>query len=179
MALLAEQIVEEWLNRQGYFTIRGIKLGVDEVDILAIRPSSEGLIECRHFEVQCSMRPVGYISNVSKEVRKLTGIGAGSAKKRTLEELSSSVDEWIEKKFLSKKKTTLKKSLCLANWSMELVINVVRSNEEVDLMKKRGIKVHHLNDVIHHLSDKANLIKSAANDDLSELILVGRLADKG
>lgn len=26
MALLAEEIVEEWLNRQGYFTIRGIKM---------------------------------------------------------------------------------------------------------------------------------------------------------
>lgn len=27
MALLAEEIVEEWLNRQGYFTIRGVKVG--------------------------------------------------------------------------------------------------------------------------------------------------------
>ena len=27
MALLAEEVVEEWLNRQGYFTIRGIRLG--------------------------------------------------------------------------------------------------------------------------------------------------------
>jgi hypothetical protein len=32
MALLAEEIVEEWLNRQGYFTIRGIKKGVHEID---------------------------------------------------------------------------------------------------------------------------------------------------
>jgi len=30
MALLAEEVVEEWLNRQGYFTIRGIRLGVHE-----------------------------------------------------------------------------------------------------------------------------------------------------
>jgi hypothetical protein len=36
MALLAEEIVEEWLNRNGYFTIRGIKLGVHEIDLLAI-----------------------------------------------------------------------------------------------------------------------------------------------
>ena len=38
MSLLAEEVVEEWLNRNGYFTIRGIKVGVDEIDILAIRP---------------------------------------------------------------------------------------------------------------------------------------------
>ena len=33
MALLAEELVEEWLNRQGYFTIRGIKFGVHEIDL--------------------------------------------------------------------------------------------------------------------------------------------------
>lgn len=36
MALLAEELVEEWLNRNGFFTIRGIKLGVQEIDLLAI-----------------------------------------------------------------------------------------------------------------------------------------------
>ena len=36
MALLAEEIVEEWLNRNGFFTIRGIKVGVYEIDLLAI-----------------------------------------------------------------------------------------------------------------------------------------------
>jgi hypothetical protein len=29
MALLDEQLVEEWLNRQNFFTMRGIKCGVD------------------------------------------------------------------------------------------------------------------------------------------------------
>jgi len=37
MALLAEKIVEEWLNRQGYFTIRGIKMGVHKIDMLAVK----------------------------------------------------------------------------------------------------------------------------------------------
>jgi hypothetical protein len=38
MSLLGEEVVEEWLNCNGYFTIRGIKVGVDEIDILAIKP---------------------------------------------------------------------------------------------------------------------------------------------
>jgi hypothetical protein len=50
MALLAEELVEEWLNRQGYFTIRGIKLGVHEIDLLAIRSHGSEL-ECRQLEV--------------------------------------------------------------------------------------------------------------------------------
>jgi hypothetical protein len=37
MALLAEEIVEEWLNRHGYFTICGIKMGVHEIDLLAVK----------------------------------------------------------------------------------------------------------------------------------------------
>ena len=56
MALLAEELVEEWLNRQGYFTIRGVKLGVHEIDLLAIRPAGVKL-ECRQIEVQASVLP--------------------------------------------------------------------------------------------------------------------------
>jgi hypothetical protein len=55
VALLAEEIVGEWLNRQGYFTIRGIKVGVHEMYLLAIRITAISL-ECRHLEVQASMR---------------------------------------------------------------------------------------------------------------------------
>ncbi|MFZ1291431.1 MAG: hypothetical protein WAR79_15155 [Melioribacteraceae bacterium] len=47
MALLAEEIVEEWLNRNGFFTIRGIKLGVNEIDILAVK-ITKTKIEARH-----------------------------------------------------------------------------------------------------------------------------------
>lgn len=50
MALIAEEVVEEWLNRKGFFSIRGIKLGVREMDILAVR-HGEGGIDRRHYEV--------------------------------------------------------------------------------------------------------------------------------
>jgi len=85
MALLAEEIVEEWLNRQGYFTIRGIKMGVQEIDLLAVKWRMDGKAECRHIEVQASMRPVSYISRVPKEEQK-AGRAANSAK-RSDEEL--------------------------------------------------------------------------------------------
>ncbi len=67
MALLAEEIVEEWLNRQGYFTIRGIKTGVQEIDLLAVKWENNFQVKRRHIEVQASMRPVSYISSVPKE----------------------------------------------------------------------------------------------------------------
>jgi hypothetical protein len=37
VALLAESLVEEWLNRMGFFTVRGIRRGVGEIDLLGVR----------------------------------------------------------------------------------------------------------------------------------------------
>ncbi|MGE0557802.1 MAG: hypothetical protein AB7E73_12575 [Burkholderiales bacterium] len=85
MALLAEEIVEEWLNRQGYFTIRGIKVGVHEIDLLAVKHHVDGKPECRHLEVQASMRPVSYISRVPKRDQKNSR--AKNSAKRSVEEL--------------------------------------------------------------------------------------------
>jgi len=89
MALLAEEIVEEWLNRDGWFTIRGIKIGVHEIDILAIKPTTNE-IQCRHLEVQASFNAVSYLTPVPKAKRQ-PGQGAGSAKHRSDEELRDSV----------------------------------------------------------------------------------------
>ncbi len=58
MAFLAETLVDEWLNRQGYFTVRGLKDGVSEIDLLGVRRGPSGLEAC-HAEVQASFRPVG------------------------------------------------------------------------------------------------------------------------
>jgi hypothetical protein len=64
MPLLAETLVDEWLNRRGFFTVRGIKDGVEEIDLLGVRPTSNGL-EGWHVEVQASFRPVNYITPLS------------------------------------------------------------------------------------------------------------------
>jgi len=40
MAAFAESLVDEWLNRQGFFTVRGLKYGVDEMDLLGVRPNN-------------------------------------------------------------------------------------------------------------------------------------------
>jgi len=74
MALLGEVVVEEWLNRQGYFTIRGVKIGVQEIDILAVKLDPKGQHECRHIEVQVSTNPIAYVSKVPKKIQKARGI---------------------------------------------------------------------------------------------------------
>lgn len=168
MALLAEEIVEEWLNRRGYFTIRGVKAGVDEIDVLAIRPMSDR-IECRHVEVQASTNPISYISPATKEARA-KGVKTNSAKKREREFLEACVDEWLEKKFFSPKKDAVRKSLAAGPWGFELVVHRVRHSEELECIAGRGIRVHRLADVIQGLLGPENVIGSAAGSSLIELV---------
>ena len=171
MALLAEEIVEEWLNRQGYFTIRGIKMGVQEIDLLAVKWQMDGKAECRHVEVQASMRPVSYISRVPKEEQKV-GRATNSAK-RSNEELNQGVAEWVEKKFRRSDKKALMAKLWNGDWSSELVVNVVKSEEELKLIAGHGIKILRLNEIVSALARDSFVIGSASGADIVDLIHMG------
>lgn len=168
MALLAEEIVEEWLNRQGYFTIRGIKMGVQEIDLLAVKWQMDGKTECRHVEVQASMRPVSYISRVPKEEQR-AGRAANSAK-RSDQELIQGVAEWVEKKFRRSDKKVLMEKLWNGEWSSELVVNVVKSEEELKLIASQGIKIHRLSNIVSTLAKENFVIGSASGADIVDLI---------
>lgn len=171
MALLAEEIVEEWLNRQGYFTIRGVKLGVHEIDLLAVKWRGDKKPDCRHIEVQASMRPVSYISPVPKKDQK-TGRAKNSAR-RSDEELVEGVREWVETKFRRPDKKALMATLWDGEWSSELVVNVVKSEEELKLIAGHGITIRRLNDIVSSLANDSFVIDSACGADIIDLIHMG------
>ena len=152
MALLDEQLVEEWLNRQNFFTMRGIKSGVDEIDLLAIRPTSEGL-ECWHVEVQISDRPVGYIG------------GDTNARKRTKNELHEGVEQWVVKKFTSPKKIKRRNEILPnANWRNILVHAALKDRAELPIMESLGVELIPYKQVLEALcSDKKGRSSSAAS----------------
>lgn len=174
MSLLGEEVVEEWLNRNGYFTIRGIKVGVDEVDILAIKPLPNGQHECRHIEVQVSINPISYITKVPSAIRKKTGIAAHNAKKRDLEQLTQGVKEWINAKYDLPRKIELRQNLCSGDWRKELVVGRVKHEEEIDLLREAGVTILRLKDIISEMVEKQTLVKSAAGADLVDLMLIGK-----
>jgi len=172
MSLLGEEVVEEWLNRNGYFTIRGIKVGVDEIDILAIRPLPNGKNECRHIEVTVSINPISYITKVPAAIRKQTGIGPHNAKRRDVALLTQGVHEWIEAKFNQLRKVQLRNSLCPGSWSKELVVGNIKHEEELDLLRQAGITIHRLKDVLTEMIEKRTTVKAAAGTDLFDLMLL-------
>lgn len=171
MALLAEEIVEEWLNREGYFTIRGIKLGVHEIDLLAVKARGSNNAECRHIEVQVSMRPVSYISRVPKQLQR-AGRSPNSAK-RTRQELQEGVEEWVRTKFEMQTKRSLMQQLWSGPWTRELVVNAVKSEEEVALIQSRGISVIRLNDILSSLKRGGSIIQRACGADFIDLMQMG------
>ena len=169
MALLAEELVEEWLNRQGYFTIRGAKLGVHEIDLLAIRWTGNKL-ECRHIEVQASIRPVSYLTPLSKSVQKSTGRPRNSAKVRSDKELTNGIREWITKKYDHPAKVKLRNQLAPGPWTRELVVHRVRHEREVELIKAENIRVTRLGEVVAALNGENPRIAAAAGAHLVDLV---------
>jgi hypothetical protein len=170
MALLAEELVEEWLRRQGFFTIRGAKLGVHEMDLLAVRMTANG-IACRHIEVQASINPQNYISHLTKDIQTRDGKKASSRVSRTEETLFLCVKAWVEKKYHSSKKRALLASLVPASpWTQELVINKYKFPREIELIGEQGVEIHFLHKIISELQSLKMLLESAAGGDFVNLI---------
>ena len=172
MALLAEEIVEEWLNRNGYFTIRGIKIGVQEIDLLAVRFKEE-TVECRHIEVQASINAISYVTGVAKSIQKEHGRPANSAKQRSNEELAICVKEWVEKKFTMDSKDKIRSTVVPSSkWTYELVVNNVKHPEELEVIRKSGVTVHPLSKIISELRAGKGVIQAASGSDFVELVLL-------
>ena len=160
MAKLAESIVEEWLNRQGFFTIRGVKHGNNEMDVLAVRPESNGIVTGWHVEVQVSFRPVGYLCPPS------------NAKKRTPQELAQYAGEWVSKKFHADGKLEMRKHLWrTVDWTFHLVHGVVREPLELDLIRGHGVALHTFGEVLESLcAEGAKHFTGSSGGDLAEIV---------
>jgi hypothetical protein len=155
MALFAETLVEEWLNRQGYFTIRGAKGGLLEMDLLAIRHREEEEPEALHLEVQASTGPISWITKWTPELQSKLKIGANNARKRTEEQMSECVEGWISKKFCDPRVGKVRQKLWPgADWQFTLVHGAVRYPEELEAIEDRGVVLIKLSVVLDELMDR-------------------------
>jgi hypothetical protein len=153
MALLDEQLVDEWLNRKGFFTMRGLRAGNDEIDLLAVRMIDQ--IECWHVEVQVSYRPIGYVG------------GDNNARRRTPEEVKSGVEQWVERKFTGPRKVARRVAvLPSAQWKYIFVHGVLRDESELVHMTRLGVTPLSYKQVLTELRDApiGNTSSSLASD---------------
>jgi hypothetical protein len=172
MALLAESLVEEWLNRQGFFTIRGIKQRISEIDLLAIRPTDSGLVGW-HVEVQVSFRPVSYICKLPKDVSRATGIARTSAKLRSSDEIGTCARDWVEGKYKSPDKQRLRNQLWPGvDWSFHLVHGVVKDESELAAIKACGVTLSPFHKCLFDLCERDDIVafSGSAGGDLAEVV---------
>ena len=170
MSLLSETLVDEWLNRQGFLTMRGIKnAGVDEIDLNGVRPIGRTL-EAWHVEAQISFNPVGFITPLCKAEQVRTGRKAGSAAARTTELLEASVQEWIHKKFDSPKKVKLREKVWPGlSWRRVFVHGVARHDQELQFIGNSGIELISFRTVLEDLNLKKGHT-GASGTDISDII---------
>ena len=141
MSLLDEQLVEEWLNRNRFFTIRGLKTGLDEIDLLAIKQDNKNF-ECLHVEVQISFRPIGYVG------------GNTSARRRSEDELREGVTQWVDKKFTNARKIKKRNAILKdAKWKFVFVHGVLRDEMELSYMRQFGVQVIPYRQILIELRD--------------------------
>jgi hypothetical protein len=171
MAILAESLVDEWLNRAGFFTVRGIKHGVGEIDLLGVRPRKSAL-EGWHVEVQASFRPIGYIASLPGKAHVGFAKSRTSMKKRPPDLMESAAAAWVEKKFRSKSKRDARESAWPGlEWKYILVHAAVRWPAEVEAIAHNGVEVIPLYRVLSELGKVgASGIRGSAGTDLSEII---------
>ncbi|MBT2289530.1 hypothetical protein J7E73_10370 [Paenibacillus albidus] len=174
MALQAETLVEEWLNKNGYFTIRGIREKLNEIDFLAVKSNGEEGWEYIHCEVQVSVRPVAYISKLTKSQMEKLGVKSKtSAKARNSESIKDSVKAWVELKYTSDKKQKLRDSVAgSTDWQYWFVHGKVKDAHELECIRDEGVKLIAIKDVLQELTQNSteHSFAAASAGDLVELI---------
>ncbi|MBU9710509.1 hypothetical protein [Evansella tamaricis] len=174
MALQAETLVEEWFNRNGYFTIRGVKDKIDEVDILAIKNLGQSNWDCVHCEVQVGIRPVTYISRLTSELVTELGVkSSSSAKLRTDEQISTCVKQWVENKYTAQKKQRIRGQFFPnSTWRYVFVHGNVKDPKELEYIRLEGVSLLPFKQLLNELCTKQTHFDFAGSSagDLVEII---------
>ena len=172
MALLAESLVEEWLNRNSFFTIRGIKHGLAEIDLLAIRHEADTSVTGWHVEVQVSFRPVTYIAKLTDDMARASNRLRTNASARTPDQIETCASEWVQSKFKADAKAKAREGLWPhAQWRYHLVHARVRERRELEVFQREGVTCHSFRQLLADLSRrKDHSFSGSAGGDLAEIV---------
>ena len=169
MALIAEELVEEWLNQQKYFTIRNLKSGQNEIDLLGVKLNGKSKNELVHVEVSVSHSPMSWICRINQR----------SAARRSPEEIKSEVDAWVEKKYKSETKQLMRSNLIphtnTDDWGMMFVHGVLtdKNHEELEYMKELGINIISIKKIMLELQENdGNIFTGGDGREISNLISI-------
>lgn len=156
---LIEHIVGSWFNAKGYFVIQNLKVGVYEVDLLAIKLDSKQKVEdAVHVEIQCSSNPIGYIG------------GSPSAKKRSEVEVEDGVQAYIQKKFEHSNTKQVIQSLLGDTYRRMFVCGKLKDESTIASFEKQGIEVVRVWQIFDDLKRNHSEFKTSAWNRYNQLL---------
>ena len=169
MALIAEELVEEWLIQKKFFTVRNLKSGNDEIDLLGVKLNGKSKNELVHVEVSVSHSPMSWICRINQR----------SAARRSPEEIKSEVDAWVERKYKSEKKQLMRDNLIphanTDDWEMMFVHGILtdQNHKEMEYMKELGIKIISIKKIMLDLQDNdGRVFTGGTGKEISNLISI-------
>ena len=159
----SEEIVTSWLNEQGFFVRNNLKVGQNEIDILAVNPEKNKKIHC---EISVQISPVGHVIAGSREPLAM-------ATQCSLEER---VMRFHERKFVGKNEKVEKiVRQLLGDEYRKLFIcgNLNRYEKEekdslVRELKKHGVEVKFFHEILEELMGRVG--KRGVRDNPSRYI---------
>lgn len=173
MAVFAETLVDEWLNRQKFFTVRGLRQGNHEIDLLGVRPSEGSGLEAWHVEVQASFNPIGYISKwLPHHIKAGLATRPTSAGRRTPDVIRECAQAWVHSKFDSPTKVRMRDGVwARLSWRRVLVHAVTLSQHEVQCIADCGVATVSLRAVMRDLNARVpGGLVGVAGTDVAELV---------
>ena len=140
MSDLIADVVGEWLCLKGYFIIRGLKVGLNEIDVLAIKPRDGRIAEAAHYEISISTTPISYL-------------GARSAKRQSEAEIRKSVARFVAKKYTNVNTVKLIERLVGKQYGRFFVTGNRKHEMEIVALKEHEVKVIPVTQVLAELRD--------------------------
>jgi hypothetical protein len=140
MSDLIADVVGEWLCLKGYFIIRGLKVGLNEIDVLAIKPRDGRIAEAAHYEISISTTPIGYL-------------GKRNARRQSETEVRKSVARFVAKKYTNANTVKLIERLVGKRYDRYFVTGNRKHEMEVVALKEHGVKVIPVTQVLAELRD--------------------------
>lgn len=171
MALFAESLAEEWLNRKGCFTVRGSKVGNSEIDLLAVSFRETDAI---HVEVSVSTNAVAWTCPWTKRLRDELDYRERTNKPRTPEQMEDCVEAWVDGKYSDDrpgdgKIAERREALCPGReWRRMFVHGDIKYREELDLIADRGVELKDIREVLEELRDR-KLTPFATSSEASDI----------
>lgn len=158
---ISQTLVRSAYQSLGYFIIEGIRIGVKEIDFLAVRIiDGEKVVERLHIESQISTNPIAPFRGQAKI-------------KGAFNDPKKAAEEYINKKYENKKIVdAIKEYFSNCKYKRVLVYGKLKKPEQLKIFNRHGVETISISDLVN------KAMSAHPTHELNRIISVYRVIDK-